>query len=97
MGLCGRWESLENPRPPVPTTTPSTPGLILGLFPGWPVSLEGEKKSQAYYANALALQITENYGQLKVMHKQTSKSHLMTAPSSSASLRRALGLAPARR
>jgi hypothetical protein len=33
----------------------------------------GVKKSQTYYANALTLQTIENYGQLKVMHKQTGK------------------------
>ena len=31
----------------------------------------GVRKSQAYYANALAVQVIENYGQVKVMHQAT--------------------------
>ncbi len=33
----------------------------------------GIKKSEAYYANNLALQVVENYGQIKVTHKDTGK------------------------
>lgn len=37
------------------------------------VSGGGQTKTQAYYSNALALQLIENYGQLKVTHTQTKK------------------------
>jgi len=33
----------------------------------------GVKKSRAYYSNALALQVIENYGQLRVTHEATGK------------------------
>jgi hypothetical protein len=33
----------------------------------------GQTKTQAYYSNALTLQLIENYGQLKVTHTQTKK------------------------
>jgi len=33
----------------------------------------GVKKSQAYYSHSLAVQIVENYGQLKVTHEKTGK------------------------
>lgn len=33
----------------------------------------GLRKAQAYYANALAVQVIENYGQIKVLHRNTRK------------------------
>ena len=33
----------------------------------------GVKKSQAYYSNSLSLQVTENYGQVKVTNEKTGK------------------------
>jgi hypothetical protein len=33
----------------------------------------GAAKAQAYYSNALALQVVENYGQAKITHEQTGK------------------------
>ena len=33
----------------------------------------GQTKTQAYYSNSLAVQLIENYGQLKVTHAQTNK------------------------
>ena len=33
----------------------------------------GIKKSRAYYANALNLQVIENYGQVRVTHEKTRK------------------------
>jgi hypothetical protein len=33
----------------------------------------GETKTQAYYSNALAVQVIENYGQVKVTHEKTNK------------------------
>ncbi len=37
------------------------------------ISGGGEIKSQAYYANSLAVQTIENYGQVRVAHAETSK------------------------
>jgi hypothetical protein len=37
------------------------------------VEAGGQKRTQAYYANALSLQIIENYGQVKVSHRDTSR------------------------
>jgi hypothetical protein len=37
------------------------------------ITAGGQIKSQAYYAHSLALQLTENYGQLHVTHAQTGK------------------------
>ena len=33
----------------------------------------GAKKSRAYYANSLAVQVVENYGQVKVLNQETNK------------------------
>jgi hypothetical protein len=33
----------------------------------------GETKTQAYYSNSLAVQVIENYGQVKVTHQKTNK------------------------
>ena len=33
----------------------------------------GQTKTQAYYSHSLALQVIENYGQLRVTHVQTTK------------------------
>jgi hypothetical protein len=33
----------------------------------------GQKRTQAYYANSLALQVVENYGQLQVSHEATGR------------------------
>ena len=37
------------------------------------IEAAGQKKSQAYYANSLAVQVVENYGQVKVAHEKTGK------------------------
>jgi hypothetical protein len=37
------------------------------------ISAGGVTKSQAYYANSLALQLTENYGQVRAAHAETGK------------------------
>jgi hypothetical protein len=37
------------------------------------IAAAGEKKSQAYYANTLALQVAENYGQVRVAHEESGK------------------------
>jgi hypothetical protein len=37
------------------------------------IAAGGTKKSRAYYSTALATQVVENYGQVKVTHEQTGK------------------------
>jgi hypothetical protein len=37
------------------------------------IAAAGATKVQAYYANTLALQVIENYGQVRVAHAQTAK------------------------
>ena len=37
------------------------------------VTGQGRSRSQAYYANALVIQLIENYGQLQVRHKESGK------------------------
>ncbi len=37
------------------------------------VSGAGQTRSRAYYANALAVQVVENYGQIHVKHSHTGK------------------------
>jgi len=34
---------------------------------------EGIRRTQGYYPHSLALQLTENYGQLRVLHEQSGE------------------------